>query len=298
MCFTLLRAVIHLDGFQQPPGKARHAIPARRQFGFKAADHDGVQLFAVNLDPPGETLVVQQFQERGKALGVAVMGRRREKQLVLKVRREAAQGKGSLRVRGVLSLPGWSDVMGLVDNEQVKFARVGRLATGWQHFAEEAQRTLALEEVNRGDETRKVCPGIDVQPPLAAQVFQKRAIDDAKFQAELVAHLVAPLHLQRGRADNQYLARTMTYDKLLADQARLNGLTQADIIGNQQVGTRHLDGPHDRVKLVIFHLNATAKGGLQGLDISTGNGSPAYRVEKGIQSLRSIKANGNRERIP
>src|SRR5229473_6730395 len=90
----------------------------------------------------------------------------------------------------------------------------------------------------------------------------------------------------------------MTYDKLLADQACLNGLTQADIVGDQQIGARHLDGPHDRVKLVIFHLNATAKGGLQGLDISTGNGSPAYRVEKGIQPFWSIEAEGNGERVP
>src|SRR5205807_558597 len=81
-----------------------------------------------------------------------------------------------------------------------------RLTIGWQHFAEEAQRALALEEVNRGDETRKVCPGVDMQPALAAQVFQQHAIDDTEFQAEFVAHLVAPLHLQRGRADNQYLA--------------------------------------------------------------------------------------------
>src|SRR5260370_9920951 len=88
--------------------------------------------------------------------------------------------------------------------------------------------------------------------PLAAQVFQKRAIDDAKFQAELVAHLVAPLHLQRGRTDNQYLARTMTYNKLLADKARLNGLAQADIISNQQCGPRHLDDPHVRSKLTFF----------------------------------------------
>src|SRR6266566_1340005 len=89
----------------------------------------------------------------------------------------------------------------------------------------------------------------------------------------------------------------MTYDKLLADQARLNGLAQADIIGDQQVGAGHLDSSHDRVKLVIFHLDATAERGLQGLDVSTGNSSPAYRVEKGIQPLRSIEANGNRERV-
>src|SRR5207248_6723639 len=132
----------------------------------EAADHHRVQLFAVDLDTPGETLVVQQFQQRGKAFGVAVMGRRGEKQLVLKVRSEAAQSQGTLRICGVLSLPGWSNIMGLVDDEQVKFARVGRI--GRQHFAEEAQRAFALEEVNRGNKAGKVRPGVDVQPALAA----------------------------------------------------------------------------------------------------------------------------------
>src|SRR2546430_694441 len=241
MRLTLLLRVINFDGFQLALWKTRCAIPARRQFGFEAADHDGVQLLAVDLDAPGETLVVQQFQQRGKALGVAVMGRRREKQLVLIVRSEAAQSQGALRICGVLSLPGWSNIMGLVNDEQVKFARVRRLTTRGQHFAEEAQRALALEEVNRGDKAGKVRPGVDVQPSLAAQIFQKRAIDDAKFQAELVAHLVAPLHLQRSRADNQNLARTLTYDKLLANQSRLNGLDHPDIKADQQIGSRHLN---------------------------------------------------------
>src|SRR5260370_40527607 len=107
------------------------------------------------------------------------MSRCREKQLVLKVRRETAQGQGALRVRGVLSLSRWSYVMGLVDDEQVKFARVGRLATGWQHFAEEAQRTLALEEVNRGDEAGERSAVGEARPPLAAQNISKRAIDRA-----------------------------------------------------------------------------------------------------------------------
>src|SRR5207244_1385881 len=186
MLLTRLFVVINVYGFLHALWETRCAIPASRQFGFEAADHDGVQLFAVDLNAPGEALVVQQFQQRGKALGVAVMGRRGEKELVLKVRSEATQSQGALRVRGVLSLSRWSDVMGLVDDEQVKFARVGRLAIGWQHFAEEAQRSLALEEINRGDEAGKVCPGVDVQPALAPQVFQKRAINDAKFQAELV----------------------------------------------------------------------------------------------------------------
>src|SRR5438105_4729399 len=107
--------------------------------------------------------------------------------------------------------------MGLVHNEQVKFTRVGWLTIGGQNLAEEAQRTLALEEVNRGDEAWEVCPGVDVQPAFAPQFPGQFAIDDAKFQAELITHLVTPLYLQCGRADDYYLACSVAYDKLLAD---------------------------------------------------------------------------------
>src|SRR2546423_14955564 len=114
--------------------------------------------------------------------------------------------------------------MSLVHNEQVKFTRVGWLTIGGQNFAEEAQRTLALEEVNRGDEAWEVCPGVDVQPAFAPQFPGQFAIDDAKFQAELITHLVAPLHLQGSRADDQYPAGTMANDEFLADQPGLDGL--------------------------------------------------------------------------
>ena len=63
--------------------------------------------------------------------------------------------------------------MGFLDDEQVKFARVCWFAIGRQHFAEQAQRAFALEEVNGGDEAGKLCPGIDMQPALAAQSFMR-----------------------------------------------------------------------------------------------------------------------------
>src|SRR5207244_12003600 len=53
MRLTLLHAVVHLDGFQLALWETRRAIPARRQFGLEAADHHGVQLSALDLDPSG-----------------------------------------------------------------------------------------------------------------------------------------------------------------------------------------------------------------------------------------------------
>ena len=87
---ALFHAVVYFDWVQHAPGKTRRAIPARRQFGLEAAYHHGVQFLAIDPDASGETLVVQQFQQRGEALCVAIMGGRREEQFVLKVRSEAA----------------------------------------------------------------------------------------------------------------------------------------------------------------------------------------------------------------
>src|SRR6266516_6507413 len=140
--------------------------------------------------------------------------------------------------------------MRLIDNEQVKFAWVGWFVFGRQGFAKEAQWTLAFQEVNRGNQAREVRPGIDMQPALAPQELQQVAIDDAKFQAKFVAHLVAPLYLECGWTDNEYLACTVTDDEFLADQSGLDGLSKANIICNQQIDARHLDSTCDRIKLV------------------------------------------------
>ena len=44
----------------------------------------------IRLHAPGETLVIQQFQQSGEALAIAVVRCGREEELVLKVWREAA----------------------------------------------------------------------------------------------------------------------------------------------------------------------------------------------------------------
>ncbi len=192
---SLFRRILHFERFKHAPGEARRAIPARRQLRLEAAYHHGLQLLAVNPDAAREALAVQQFQQGGKALGIAVMGRGREEKLVLEVRRDPAQSTRAVRVGRVLSPAGGRDIMRLVYDEQVEATRVGWLAARRQHLAEEAQRAFALEEVNRGDQAREVRPGVDVQAALAPQRSHQVAVDDAELQAEFIAHLLAPLHL-------------------------------------------------------------------------------------------------------
>ena len=94
-----------------------------------------------------------------------------------------------------------------------------------------------MEVIRRG----KWLHGSGVDAARAAQLAHQLAVHDAELQAELVAHLVAPLDLQGRRADDQDAARPVAQDQLLDDQPRLDGLAQADVVGNQQVDARHLD---------------------------------------------------------
>lgn len=93
------------------------------------------------------------------------------------------------------------------------------------------------------------------------------AINDMEIQTELAQHLVTPLHLQRGRTDNQDATGAVADDQFLCHQTSFNGFAQTDIICDQQIRPGHLNGACHRVELILLQLNATAKRGLQRPDI-------------------------------
>jgi hypothetical protein len=62
---------------------------------------------------------------------------------------------------------------------------------------------------------REVCPRIDVDTPTAPQLFHEGRVDDAELQAKLIPHLVTPLNLERGGADDQQGMNALTQDQLL-----------------------------------------------------------------------------------
>src|SRR2546422_10575817 len=72
---ALLLGICNGDGIDGTLWEARRAIPFLRQFRFQAAYHDRVQLFVLWLHASSETLVVQQFQQSGAALAIAVVRR-------------------------------------------------------------------------------------------------------------------------------------------------------------------------------------------------------------------------------
>ena len=128
--------------------KAWRAVPLRRQFRLHAPDHDRIELLAVGRRAAGKPLVVEQFEQRRKALWIAVVRCGREEQLVFKVRHQQAKGLGPHRVGGVAAPARRGAVVCLIDNQQVELAGEGRLVRPRQQFTEQPQRSLSFEEVD------------------------------------------------------------------------------------------------------------------------------------------------------
>ena len=233
----LLGGVIDFEGLQHPLGEPVLAEVVLGEFRLEAADHHGValavELLGVGGHAAGEPLVVQQLQQGREALGVAVVGRGGQEELVLEVRGQEPDRPGAERVGGVLAPTGRGAVVGLVHDQHVVAAGVDRLALGGERLLEQPQGPLPLEEVDRGDQAGEVGPRVDVDAPPAPQVPHQLAIDDAEVEPELVPHLVPPLDLERGRADDQDPPSPVPDDQFEGDEARLDGLAEAHVVGDR-----------------------------------------------------------------
>ena len=133
-------------------------------------------------------------------------------------------------------------------------------------------------------------PRVDVDATAAAKQTHHRGVDDAEVEAELVPHLLLPLHLERRRADDQNLPGAVPDDEFEGHHPRLDGLAQAHVVGDQKVDPWHLDRPHDGIKLVVFDVDAGAKRRLDVPHVRRGGCPPADGIEKSVESVGWIKA--------
>ena len=268
--------------FERAPRELVGAVPVL-DFALQAADHDGTKLGGLGGDAARETLVVEEFQEGGKALLVAIVWGGGEEELVFEVLSDFTESLGALGVEGEVAGAAGCGVVGFVDDENVEITQARARALVGHGLAEHPQGVLALHVVHGGDEAREMGPGVGVEATLAAQTLDEGAVDDGEVEAELLQHLVAPLDLQRGRADHQDPVGTVAEHQLQDDHAGLYGFAETDVVGDQQVDAGHLDGTDDWVELVAFNFDAAAEGRLELASIGDGGGAPADGVEEGFE---------------
>jgi hypothetical protein len=131
-----------------------------------------------------------------------------------------------------------------------------------------------------------------VDTPLAAQIAHGVAIHDAELQAEFVPHLVPPLDEKRCRADNQDAPGPVSDDEFQHGHPGLNGLAEAQVVGDQQVDPGHLDSPHHGIKLVVLDFDTGAEWSLDVLEVSGRGRTPSNGIEEGVESVGGIEARG------
>ena len=158
------------------------------------ADHDVVEHLLLDGHAAAEALRVEDLQQGGEAVGVAVVRRGRQEQPMLEPRGQVADGPGDLRVDGVLLAAGRGGVVGLVQDEQRAAAEVA------QPVAERAGVGFVDQEPMRDEEPGVGAPGIDAEAALAADPLHVLLVEDLEGQAEAVLQLVLPLVEHRRRA--------------------------------------------------------------------------------------------------
>ena len=195
---ALLRVVVDLQRHDVPPGKSWFA-PFVDDLALQPAHDRCPELFLGGFYSPRKPLVIEQLQQRGVKLsrkplcGVAL-----RKSLCSKCGASVRIAPVLMESTWMLPPPGGGDIVRLIDDENVEPAWERGLARRGQHVAEQAERAIAFEEIDgcdqAGGNASKGSPGA---PPFPAKFGEQLRIDDDEVEPELVAHLVAPLDLQR-----------------------------------------------------------------------------------------------------
>jgi hypothetical protein len=261
---------------------------ARRlaQVALEAAHHHGVELLGrLDLFAANEALRVEDLHQRREGVGVPVVRRRREEELVVEARRDLAQHAGHLGVDGVLRTARGCGVVGLVEDEQR-----GPGALVGEPVAQGAGVLLVAQEGVRDDEARVRRPGVHAVAALAALGEHVVPVEDHEGQPEAGIELVAPLEHHRGRRRDDDAPHLLAHEELAEDEPRLDGFAEPDIVRDEEVHARQGQGLAQGFELVGVDADARAEGALEEARRGGGHAVPALGVEVGGEARGRVEA--------
>ena len=129
-------------------------------------------------------------------------------------------------------------------------------------------------------------PRLDAEAPLLANAREVRTVQDHDDEAEPLLHLGLPL-LQDGRgcSDHDRL-RLLAQQQLARDEAGLDGLAQAGVVGDEEIHARQPEGLAQGLHLVGVDLDAGSKRRLEEVGVGGGDAVPAQGVQEGAEVAR------------
>ena len=195
-------------------------------FALRPADHHAAQEAPVVEERFGrlKEAVVKELDERPELVGIAlVRGGRQEEQVssvMAKLFREAVV----LGRLDLASVPDPAQVVGLIEDHEIP-------ARCRQH---PLQPGAALQRIDRGDDPVVMLPSGKVR-------VGKVDAEHLEAKTEAILQLALPVLDEAGGAHDQGPAHLPARDELADDHARLDGLAEPDLVGDQEppAGRRH-----------------------------------------------------------
>ncbi len=165
---------------------------------------------------------------------------RRDRALTVHRVAVAATGRGRARRR---------DMVRLVDHKHVERESAGivELPDLAVHGPQQPLGARCRQPRHRDDHPREQPERVRVQTMAAPHCSHQLPVDDHELQPELLPHLVLPLQRQTRRADDDHRPGSMPQQQLLDHQPGLDGFAEPDVVGQQQVRPRRLQGPAQRL---------------------------------------------------
>ena len=242
----------------------------------QAADHHVVEdTPAAHRDAAREAIRIEQLQQRGEAVRVTVVRRGGQEQPVLETLREIADRAGELRLDAVAPAGGRCGMVRLVENQQAAGRHRPQPLAHWIRVGRVDQQVVGDQEAAVG------APGVDAEAAFTAHPGDMAPVEDYEDQPETVLQLALPLFQHRrwhGGDDRLDLA---AQEQLAGDQARLDGLAEAGVVGDEEVDAREAQGLAQRLHLVGVNRDAGAERGLEQVGVRRRGAVPAQGIEEG-----------------
>jgi hypothetical protein len=221
----------------------------------EAADDMVAVLVAEEGAAAVEEAGIEELDEGGEVRIVAVVRGRSEEEEAVGL---LGEGLGEVTTAGVLGVVAaeLDAVMGLVDDDEIPGGAVEIL-----------EDFVLLGEVEGEEAEGEVIEGVGAEDEGAAELLELAPRGDGlEAEAEALAHLAGPLLEERtGGGDDEDPVGAATRDELGHDEAGLNGLAEADAVGEEEARPAHREGAHDRDELVGGDVEAARLDGEQGV---------------------------------
>ena len=278
----VLRQVLDGDSPHLPLRKAALNLP---DVFLDAPNHHVIErVLAPDRHPAGEAVWIEQLEQGGETVGMAVVRRGGQEQAVLETTSEIADRTGELRLDPVTPATRRRGVVGLVQDQQA--ARL--------HLAEPLAHGVRVgrvdEKVVRDEKAAVGAPRVDPETPLLANPSEIRAVEDYEYEAEALLHLGLPL-LQHGRGRRHHdRLGLLAKQQLTSDETGLDGLAQAGVVGDEEIHARQAQRLAQRLHLVGVDLDAGAKRRLEEIRVGGGDAAPAQGVQEGAEVTGRVEA--------